>query len=229
MDFFIRSYARDFEWLEYCLKSIHKYYKGVPNIVLVVPTIDYQIAKKFTPYCNIIAATLPQHEDGYICQQISKLRAHTYCDSGYILYVDSDCVFTKKFDITDFMRHEKPLILKTRYELVGDAICWKPSTEVLTGLTLTHEYMRRLPLLYRRDTLINLHKQLPNLLTDAQHIKGRNISEFNIIGAYAEAYEPENYYFLDTDIEVPEKIAEQYWSWGGVTGEIKTKLKEICE
>jgi hypothetical protein len=223
LDIFIRSYKKDFEWLEYCLRSIRNHNKDNARVVLVVPTCDYQEAKKFQHNIDVLIATLPQHEKGYICQQISKLNAHTYCGSEYILYVDSDCIFFEDFTIESFMREGKPLMLKTRYELVGDAICWKAPTEALTGLELSYEYMRRLPLLHLKSTLEGLHNQYPNLLHSVATIN--HVSEFNIIGAYIDAFESEKYHILDTDIEVPPTVARQYWSWGGLTEEIKKEVE----
>jgi len=49
------------------------------------------------------------------------------------------------------------------------------------------------------------------------------------MGAIAEKHQPQEYYYLDTTIDTPpEKVAEQRWSWGGLTLEIQRELELIC-
>lgn len=232
IDIFIRTYKNDIEWLKYCLKSIHKYVTGYNKIVVCIPEGQEKLLKDFN-LRNLY--TCPVYKDDYLGQQITKVNADLYCESEYILYVDSDCVFTKPTDLSDFFVNGKPLIYMTNYGKVGDAICWKNITEItLNRKGIDWEFMRRMPLVYHRDTLAEFKDYIElihgvtvdNFIVRQSH---RNFSEFNAIGAFAYYFYPEKYHFHDTDYGVGEEIVKQRWSWGGITPEIRKELELTCE
>jgi hypothetical protein len=157
------------------------------------------------------------------------------CESEYVLYVDSDCVFTEPTDLSKRLFYNgKPVIYKTKYDQVGAALCWKEPTEKAINKAVEYEYMRRLPLLYKSETIKDLRDYLElihgrPLETQILSRPFRSYSEFNVLGAFADAFYKEDYHFHDTDYGVEPNFMHQDWSWGGLTPEIRIKLEEICK
>ena len=235
---FIRSYRNDFEWLNYCLKSIDKYCSGFNEIIIVVPHEDLGILRGsiFTKYT---VHHVHERTTGYIDQQITKLQAHHYTQSDQILFVDSDCCFFKPCTPESFKQNGLPILLKTPYSVFRkqqqetgvkqQVLHWQPITEKAVGFPVKYEYMRRIPMMFNRFTLQfieSMYPQLPNYCCD---VPSKEFSEFNFIGAIVDKYQAELYTILDTTINTPpEKVAEQRWSWGGLTPEIRKELEEAC-
>ena len=237
---FYRSYWQDFKWLKYSLESVKKYLNDYSEIVIVVPPHDYDILKEQMKDWDLPKGIVVYRDpnefkgDGYLGQQLCKLHAFDFANYPYILFVDSDAIFTKSTDINHFIRNDKPCVIKTPYiTLVGDVLVWKGITEKVVGFPVQYEYMRRLPILYRRDTLRNLLRYFMEThgMTIEDYMKlltDRSFSEFNMMGAYTEKYEAGKYYFLNTEKEkLNDSVLKQYWSWGGLTPEIQTEIEKI--
>lgn len=234
INIFIRTYKNDLPWLRYCLMSIQKYVTGYGKIVIGIPENQIHLLKPF----NLTQETIiscPVYADDYLGQQIDKLNADVYCDSEYILFVDSDCVFTKPFNCNDLLNEGNPVMYKTNYSKVGEGICWKPITEkALNKKGIQFEYMRRLPLMYRSETIADLREYmgLIHAVPMEQYVTSqplRAFSEFNALGAFADAFCNDQYEFKNTDDGVDENCLIQHWSWGGITPQIRKKIEEILK
>jgi len=209
---FIRTYHKDIAWLNYALKSIHKYCSGFCEIVICIPKSQRALLNHLTAEKVVVC---PDYTNDYLGQQVSKMLAYKYCSGDMIFYTDSDCIFLKPTKPEDFLINGLPFILKTPYEKVGDAICWKKPTELALRYPIGYEYMRRLPLMYYSNTLRNINKYL--LGSQDYILKQEMFSEFNIIGAFAEKFETNSYAFLDTDTcELPPLHLKQFFSHDGV-------------
>lgn len=226
IDIFIRTYHKDLEFLKYCLRSIHKFVTGYNKIIICIPEEDAHLLQDWNLTQEEIILWNPVCKNGYIDQQISKLKAYEMCDADYILYVDSDVCFTTPTDLSEFFVNDKPYLMKTRYELVGDAICWKQCTEEILGITLKYEYMRRIPIMFKRSTLTALSKHIDVL----ELAKRERLSEFNLIGAFAALTNLDEYHIIDTEHEaLPKQVAKQFWSWGNITPKVKDELETILK
>jgi hypothetical protein len=212
IDIFIKSYYKDFKMLNYCLKSIEKYLTGYNKIVIVIPKKDYQI------YQSIVHTDLPielhvveEYGDGYLYQQFIKMTAYKYCDSQFIMYVDSDCIFDKHINIENLVSNGQSEILYTHYSKVDEAICWKQCTERFMNDVVEFEFMRRLPLIYHRETLETIHNLEPNL--ESVVMNSGRFSEFNALGAWAFVHQKDKYSFVNTDNWKPvDPLGVQLWS-----------------
>ena len=212
IDIFIKSYYKDFKMLNYCLKSIEKYLTGYNKIIIVIPKKDYQI------YQSIVHTDLPielhvveEYGDGYLYQQFIKMTAYKYCDSQFIMYVDSDCIFDKHINIENLVSNGQPEILYTHYSKVDEAICWKQCTERFMNDVVEFEFMRRLPLIYHRETLETIHNLEPNL--ESVVMNSGRFSEFNALGAWAFVHQKDKYSFVNTDNWKPvDPLGVQLWS-----------------
>lgn len=225
---FIKTWENDLEWLQLSLKSILKHASGIDDIIIAADASCVSHVYPMAGPARVIS--VPDWENGYIQQQWVKLNADLYTDSEYILYVDSDCVFKKAFSPESFMRDGQPVLLKTPYTSLDSGSVWKPITEDFVGWEVEYEYMRRLPWMYRRSSLTNFKHYFENLEHHLTSMEDRSFSEFNALGAYIDRFEQDKYFISNTEEWLPEEVSQQFWSWGGVTPEIReTILRHIYE
>lgn len=232
-DIFIRTYDKDLEWLKYCLKSIHKYVTGYRQIIICIPENQRRLLDNWNLTAEKIV-TCSVYKEDYLGQQITKLESYKYTDAQAIVFVDSDCCFKCPVDLSvELFEDERPIVYKTLYDRVGDAICWKEITQKTVGSNLNYEYMRRLPFVFLSRTLRDacLYIKLKHDCEVSEYVlrqPGRHFSEFNYMGAFADLNENNNYRFKDTEKEGwGSDYLKQNWSWGGLTEEIKAELEAL--
>ena len=221
---FIRTYKNDIEWLNYCLKSIHKNLKGWNEIVVCIPKDQEDLLNHLTAEKVV---TCKVYQDDYIGQQISKLEAYRYCKNEFILFVDSDVVFFEGSDVNDYFQNNKPVILKDKWENVGEAICWKPIMERLFKEPIDYEYMRRAPQLFYKSTLLKFSIEFTKIESYAITQPYRQFTEFNFLGYFAEKFSSDKYVFIDLSKgeKIPKNNSKQYWSWSGLTQQERIELE----
>lgn len=213
IDIFIKSYKGDFWLLYLSLETIKKNVIGYNNIVLLIPEKD----KDLFDTRNLPERTLVHYvEDegsGWLRQQVFKMKAFEYSFADYIMFSDSDCIFTYPINLQDFIVNDKPEILYTAWEDVGDAIVWKEPVELFMKEPVEWEMMRRNCLIYHRSTLVAISEYAPDL--EKIIMSSKRWSEFNAMSAFAYKYEKDKYNFINTKdcTFVPAK-SEQVWSHG---------------
>lgn len=225
---FIRSYHKDFEWLNYSVRSMRQNLSGISERILAVPQFTI-VPDSISNFFDHIVYTEETHT-GYIAQQLDKIRAYKYCSNDYILFSDSDCIYYKPFDVTSLLDNNKCILYKTHYEeLSSNVYRWKKIVQRAIGILPHYEYMRCMPILHHKEALqITDHHGVFN-----NYIKSSDIhmSEFNIIGTIAEEILPHLYQFIDTKHRMPDyrNLPRQYWSWGGITPDIREELNVFME
>ena len=226
---FIKTWKNDLPWLRYCLESIDRFGSGFDEIVVVAD----ESCRGLMDSVNTESVKIHYAKDwqnGKIQQQAVKLRADTFVTSSHILYVDSDVIFFESFTPETFMKDGKPILMKTLYSTLGDAVPWRSPTERTLGWSVDWEYMRRLPSLYRTETLTAIANMFPKLQSELKAMGKRNdFSEFNVIGAFAAKMHPEKYFICDTEVWEPHQVAQQFWSWGGITPEVLSKIEDMFQ
>jgi|688.fasta_scaffold37157_11 hypothetical protein len=208
----IRTYNKDRDWLVYCLKSIKKHNPELGLTVVAPEGHDVGCPATHVP---------PVHQDGYVDQQHTKLRAIAYVpeDATHVIHIDSDCIVIG--NLMDLFIDGKPIMLKTPWHLLDkDALAWHGVTQHYLGFSPEHEYMRRMPLIYPsriyNDLTIYLEERHGFMSEWFHKIDGRRLSEFNLLGAYADRFMPEEFHWIDTSKEpLPPLVVKQGWSWGG--------------
>ena len=227
---FIRTYDKDYEWLVYCLRSLRIHAPQAD--VNVVSPHGFPESIFSTPNVRFWVVPSKHNEDGYVDQQITKLLADTYCSSEYILHIDSDTVLID--DPQKLFIDGRPQMLRTPYAQVGEAIAWKSVTEKNLGWGVSHEYMRRLPLMYPRALYerLRIHLNITHTKTFpewARAVPSHQLSEFNLLGAFAFEKMHDAFHWIDTEVDpLPSVVAKQHWSWGGITPDIKASLEALC-
>lgn len=237
-DIFIRSYAGDIQWIPYALKSIHRFVSGIRDIIIVVPGEDCDAFNKLGLTKEILRTSrLIKFKDPYLEQQADKLYADLYTDADYILYWDSDTVAITSFSPSALMVQNKPRCLCTAYaDLVDEngkaAVPWQSITAKAIGVTPEYEFMRAHPFLIANKYIVEFKRFISRKhgMSLMQYINAqpsRKFSEFNAIHAWAHAFHPNLFHWIDTKNGVPEPFVRQFWSWGGITPEVKAELDKL--
>lgn len=223
---FIKSYAKDFKWLKYCLLSIRKYCTGFDDVVIVVPPTDVEECKTFATQERVVG--YGEYGEGYLFQQMIKVNAHNFTKCDFIHYVDSDCIFRTPTTPLDYFDGDKPWMYKTRYGNLEGAEVWKEVTSSAIGFPVEWEYMRRHGLVYHRRTLMKIQELYPKINDYIMSRPARHFSEFNFMGAFAEFYEPNDYIWKDTATNefIPERL-KQFWSYSGCTKEEQEEMEKL--
>ena len=227
---FIKTCLKDLCWLRFCLESISRFGSRFESVVIVADS-DCRKEMDKLPQIGQEVVFVEMWANGYIQQQWVKINADQYTGVDQVLFVDSDCVFHTDFFPESFTQDGKPVLLKTRYsELLQSeggraALKWKRITQGIVGWDVEWEYMRRLPTMIHSSTLASFRKMIPGLKSQLMALEFHDFSEFNAIGAFIEKHEPEKYFITDTSVWIPNAVAEQFWSWGGLTQQIKSKIE----
>lgn len=211
IDIFYKTYHKDFKLLYYSLQSLKKNVIGYNKIIVLVPDEEKSLFRGNDLPDRTEIHYVKEYGNKYLFQQVCKMNAHKYCDAEFILFSDSDCIFTYPIDLRDFVKDGKPEILFTDYAQIEDAQIWKDPTESVMGEEVKFEYMRRNCLVYHRTTLENINKWQPKL--EVIMMGAELFSEFNFLGAWAYRYERDKYNFINTDEwQYKPPKAEQLWS-----------------
>lgn len=228
-DIFIRTYPKDYPWLNYCLRSINKFCTGFNKIWIVSPE-----QAPFAPQGVEWKVMNEESDDGYLSQQITKLYADviTNYEADYYLHVDSDVIFTRPTTPMDFLQNEKVIWYYTPYEHTKTP--WQPITEKFIGQKVDNEFMRRFPIMVPKWLYAALRKfchETHGRRIISEYVRNqphRSFSEFNALGAYAWAEHRDEISWVNTlETQLPEPRAKQYHSWSGLTDEIKTEIEGI--
>ncbi len=239
LEILIRTHAPDAQWLEWCLLSCKQRVPEIP-VTVVCPIEDYGRIKLVTDKHGLhLNAVYPAHKDGYMDQQWTKLNADHFCPkANYIIHMDSDCIWTAGVEglFTETEYGVQPLMLITPYADLGDNVPWKVFTEQALGFGVEYEYMRRMPLVFPRwiykgvrDSLRLAHPE--GLETWFAALPNRELSEFNVLGAWCDKHARDYFDWVDTSSghPLPEPVMRQGWSWGGMTPEVKQEWRTHVE
>ncbi len=230
-DIFIRTYPADYPWLAYCLKSIQKFCTGFRKTWIIstaaaglpidsFPNLEWKVMNEET-------------EDGYLAQQIHKLYADVILDyeADYILFMDSDTLFTTPVTPATFFTSNKPTWYMTPYDKIETP--WKPIVEKFMQKPVEYEFMRRHPMVVPRWLFPRLreycHAKHGRIISE--YIKNqpyREFSEFNALGAFAYEKYRDKFAWVNTEeVRMPPAVVRQFFSWGGITEEVKSEIDTI--
>lgn len=241
---FISSYKNDFEWLKYALVSIQKFSSGFLAPVVNVPQEDFGDALEYfaglQAFFTARSTVIGDKRRQFLSAQIAMMEADKYClDAEYIFQIGSDTMFCGSFTpemyFTQGADGMYPVMCYAPYHNLKichpDSLCWKPGTERVMGAPTRLEFMRRLPLVYRPQTLKGLRNfvvathwgaTFQEAITKLDDLD--NISEANLIGSYAYTHEWGYYDWVNVGCEevsrkkllgFPNPVV-QFWSHGGL-------------
>lgn len=226
VDVFIKSYKADFWLLTLALETLKRNVTGYNNILLLIPEKDkHDFDTRQLPERTLIFY-IEDKEPGWLMQQVFKIKAHEYSSADFIMFSDSDCLFDHKINLQDYIKDDKPEILYTSWQDVGDAIVWKQPTELFFGEPVEWEMMRRNNQIYHRSTLVAISEYKKDI--ESIIIGSHRWSEFNVMSSYAYKFEKDKYTFVNTaDWTYVPPLSIQVWSHSNKNGDMM-HLKEYC-
>jgi hypothetical protein len=238
VDILIRTYYKDLDWLELCLKSIRRFARGFREIVVVVPHASEGALKRrrLTPdrvlLCN-------NYRDDYLGQQVTKLSADELTNADFIAHLDADCVFVRPTTPADLFEGGRPRVLMTPYSVHPRngpwRIPWQGVTERFLARPVLSNFMQAMPLVYPRWLYRELREFARwqhgcSLSAYVLRQRARCFSEFNALGAYAYFFHRDSFHWVNTATDpLPPACTRIFWSWNGVTEETRRCVQPLLE
>ncbi|MCA8968208.1 MAG: hypothetical protein KDC95_00440 [Planctomycetes bacterium] len=243
-DIVVRSYWRDLEWLDYCLRSIERYCHGFREILVVLPAKSMPWFERHTAlqqhgrrrggtigqYRLIVG---PDYPDDYLGQQVTKLYADEISDAEYLCHVDSDCIFRVPTTVEDLVPIGKPKIYTRPLDELPEPWPWFGPTCDFVGEAPTHDFMQCPPFTYPAW----LYRELRAWCRATHGVElaswvlsrpSRGFSEFNALGAYAYAHHRDRFVWVRSrDIGEEERRCHWHWSWGGIDDAMRRDLERL--
>jgi len=157
VDIFIVSYARDFQYLKYCLRSIDKFAHGFRQVHLVIPDRDIVALYRETEFEKVKRGEWSIHlfdeweGKGMLHHMYLEMMADKYCQGAdFVLHMDSDCVFIESVSPDDYFVDDKPTLLHASYQWLcydkrppePELLNWQRAVESALGWKPEHEFMR---------------------------------------------------------------------------------------
>lgn len=247
-DIFIKTYPPDWPWFTYCHTSCLKFATGFRRIYVVAGAPNHegmQLRKPigvgpdwietptdidFTMGYGMVEPSV----DGYLIQQVVKLHADKYTDADYILFTDSDTIFTQPVTPETYFTHGLINWMITPYAKTDTP--WQPMIEKFLGIPVEFETMRRHPQMVPRWLLIDMRE-----FCEKQHgvpldkyvmsQPYREFSEFNALGAFAYYFHHDKFNWINTEEvaadQLPPLTVLQKYSHDGLTPQIEAEFEAI--
>ncbi len=182
------SYAPDFERCKLLSWSIEKFVSPSVNHYIIVEESDFQLFSQLQkPNTKIITKesilpwwikrlpslgsknvwlslkTLPIR--GWLIQQFIKIAAAQYTSEEILVFVDSDVVFVRPFNLQDCIQGDKVRLFRVANKNKNDikaSLKWNRTTSCLLGLPpidYPHIYVGQI-ITWRRDNLLKLYQHI---------------------------------------------------------------------
>jgi hypothetical protein len=227
----VRSYWKDLEWLQFCLRGIERYCRGFAEVVVAMPESSrpWMVRYKFSPVARFVFG--PNYADDYLGQQVTKLHADVILDADWIVHVDADCIFRRVTRPEDLAVDGRPRIPTRPIADLGRHYPWRRATEEFLGGSVELDFMQRPPFVYPRWLYAELRRYCLEThgVTLTHYVIARpprGFSEFNALGAYAHRRAPEAFEFPDIDdARLPPPVCDWHWSWGGIDHSVRQRIE----
>lgn len=171
MEIAIVTFARDFSYLEYCLKSIDKFGRGFEVVTILIPSIDLPLLLGLTLKWSIRTPVRIKTMDewpgaGFLHHMYMVMTTDEWRSGStpHMAHIDSDCVFTEPVTPDDYMRNGKPIL---RYEEFS-SLCarhpahgeWEKATKMCLPYHPSYETMRAHPAVYHVSTYARARERM---------------------------------------------------------------------
>lgn len=225
-EIFLVTYAKDYDFTSYTLRSVQKFGKGFAGITIVVPYEDLgrfgPLAKKHD--CNL-RGYFEAKAKGFLHHQVCKCEADLWCprDRDLIVHIDSDCVFKEPFSVNDFLGPMgKPILVRERFDdfkHYAARYSWRACVEHALGIDMPWETMVRHPGVFWRD----MYPAMREWIEERHHMPftqyvllqrnefPQSFAEFPTIGGFALGWQADRY-----DVVTRVRTPSEYWRGSGV-------------
>ena len=208
----IVTYAKDIEFLRFCLRSIEKYTTGFAGVTVVVPRAEMGLYDWISPQIRMCYFQ-EEAGKGMLHHEVQKCRADEWIPGvDFIMHLDADCMFWKPAKPSDYLIRGRALMVRERYDAItGYAVAgrknWRIGVEAALGFKPEFETMVRHPQVYPRGIYSAVRKAVEahtGMAFDDYVLSGRNefppsFGEFDTIGAIAIRDFPSRFHFVDYD------------------------------
>lgn len=209
VDLWICSLPRDYQWLDYCLRSIEKYFTGWRRIHVAIPPRVCRPANWANHGRIDWHAELLGFRSGYVCQQLTKMLAFQECDADYLCFVDSDHVCVTPTDVAHYFDAGRPQIWARTFAdvrrlpdgtegVTAAAAKWQQPAEAALGFPCPWFTLEFLPIVYHRETLRRCAEHVQQIhgkpLVDyGREVKHPGFGEFLVLGNWIICRDPDQY------------------------------------
>ncbi|MGH8193625.1 MAG: DUF6492 family protein, partial [Woeseiaceae bacterium] len=218
-DILIRSYWRDFAWLEYCLRSIEQHCSGFRVVILAIPERSVPWLNRWPPLPSGMRLEIcPNYPDDYLGQQVTKLHADEVTDADLICHVDSDCIFVRPTSPHDLAPGGLPLVYMRPVGELPRHWPWTRPTADFLGWQPAYDFMQHPPFVFPRWLYAELRdwsrrKKAVELADWVLSRPPRGFSECNALAAYAHAFRRDAFTWISADDGSEERrVCRWYWS-----------------
>jgi hypothetical protein len=167
MELFMVTYAKDFPYLELCLKSVALFCKGFTGLTILVPQQDLTeletLVAKLIPTSRVKCFGAKEWKNkGMLWHMAQICRADEWCKADYIAHFDPDCIFTKLVTPSTFFYQGRPLLRYEPFETLSrrepNIWHWKVACERCLPFPVPNEGMRGHPEVYHRSVYAETRK-----------------------------------------------------------------------
>jgi hypothetical protein len=184
VDVVVKTFPQDYDWTKYLFCSLSRV-TGYRNLILLIEN-SFPAPGGMPP--GTIVARTPDYAPGMpsgIGAAYERLGCWRHSDADRLLFVDSDCVFSRDVDLqTDpTINLGRPIVLYRSWEESGDGVCWKPRAELALGYPAKVETMCRYPFCFPRSVIQECWETL-----GIERMKGVELTDWNVLGNFAIDY-----------------------------------------
>ena len=206
----IVTYAKDMEFLRYCLKSIRQFAHGFAGVTLVVPE------QERGQYDWVKGAEVRYfHEEtgkGMLAHEREICRADLHCpNADFIVHVDADCIFFRPVTPAAYVTGERALVMHEPYTKITNPNrhLWKHAVKRAVGIEPTSDFMLRHPNAHPRETyaatrdLVTAHtgREFGEFMLDGPNTFPHRVAEFPMLGTVGTTLFPDRYTLVEYDKE----------------------------
>jgi hypothetical protein len=242
VDIFIKTYYKDFIWLEYLLKSIKKFASGFRNVVIVsdeghlLPPHFHDILPFTIIYVKVPTTPLPmEHGIGYAWQQCVKLTWYKYTNADHVVVFDSDNMLTRPTTPESFKTNGKYNWYYRPWKDAGNGIVHKPNVDKILNYNTVYDSMCCTVFCFTKSSTAQLERYLhqrygtSNLWVIMHKLRIISVSEFNIYGNFIHTIQHPDYHYVYDLSNIFNSTILQSWSWGGLKNDDKEKRMKILD
>ena len=249
VEILIVTYAKDFEWLEYCLKLISKYLTGFQGVTVAHPSRE---SKLFYSLHNRFKFRLRLHEyedtpgKGMVEHMAKMAEADTIVEpqTKFVCHLDADCMFHTPTTPADYFTDGKPDYLVRSWEsltdpaskVVSDCAQWFAPTAKQLGFEPEVYSMCRHPSVfplkfYRpyREHVASVQKMgFMDYMISGKNDFPQDRQDWTAMGAWAYRFMRSEFNWIDIGVKgasVPRDRQKAFWSHGGIKPEIKAEIE----
>lgn len=248
----IISCARDFDWLVLALKCASKYLHGFQGITVAHPN---QEAERFRPLLDQFAIRLHGYNEvpgkGHIQHMAVMASADLFLPAGtrYVLTTDSDGMMHTPSTPEHFAWDDKPHWIIRSWDslitedprnpgskVISDNMQWRGPTAAQLGFDPPVFSMCMNIQLMPLDLLASYRNHIESVQGKNFHqymIEGRNEfppnrMDFTALGAFFYQFHRARFRWFDvSNPPYPKDRKKAYWSWGGITPEIRAEIEDF--